>query len=179
VSFCIPGAVILDLYSRKVVGWSLSKSLETDVVADAFFNVVRREKNIRGVFHHSDRGSQYSSKCYQQILALFGTKVSTIRKGNCWDNSPCESFFATLKWEMVASIFDSHCHARNEVEKYIRYYNYERIHSSLKYKTPHEVHSSSSNRFSTGFESHPLETPSKNSSGGSSNTFHQHIDLLN
>jgi len=134
-------AVILDLYSRAVVGWALGDSLSTQLPLAALDAAVRRRRPERGLLHHSDRGCQYTSHEYRAELAALGIDVSMSRKGNCWDNAVAESFFATLKTELVRSQrWSSLNELRSAVFDYIEaFYNRRRLHSSLGYKTPAEV----------------------------------------
>jgi transposase InsO family protein len=133
-------AVILDLFSRRVVGWSLSERLERSVALDALKMALQDRQPPQGLLHHSDRGSQYASHEYQQLLAVHGIQSSMSRKGNCWDNAVAESFFATLKVELVhRSRWSSRTQARNELFEYIElFYNRQRRHSALGYLCPNE-----------------------------------------
>jgi len=133
-------AVILDLFSRRVVGWALNERLERGIVLDALKMALQQRHPPQGLLHHSDRGSQYASHEYQQQLAVHGIQSSMSRKGNCWDNAVAESFFATLKVELVyRSRWSTRTHARNEVFEYIElFYNRRRRHSALGYLSPHE-----------------------------------------
>ena len=133
-------AVILDLFSRRVVGWALSERLERGVALDALQMALTDRQPPQGLLHHSDRGSQYASHEYQQLLTLHGIQSSMSRKGNCWDNAVAESFFATLKLELVyQSRWSTRTHARNEVFEYIElFYNRQRRHSALGYLSPDE-----------------------------------------
>ena len=130
-------AVVLDLYARRVVGWSMQPTLERTVVLAALTDAIRRRHVTAGILHHSDRGSQYASGEYQQLLAAHGFVASMSRTGNCWDNAAMESFFATLKAELPQTEFASHAEARSAVFDYIeRFYNRQRRHSTLEYQTP-------------------------------------------
>ena len=133
-------AVILDLFSRRVVGWALSERLERGVALDALQMALTDRQPPQGLLHHSARGSQYASHECQQLLALHGIQSSMSRKGNCWDNAVAESFFATLKLELVyQSRWSTRTHARNEVFEYIElFYNRQRRHSALGYLSPDE-----------------------------------------
>ena len=133
-------AVILDLFSRRVVGWALSERLERGLALNALKMAVQDRQPPQGLLHHSDRGSQYASSEYQQLLAAHGLLSSMSRKGNCWDNAVAESFFATLKIELG---YQRHWHtrtqARSEVFEYIElFYNRRRRHSALGYLCPNE-----------------------------------------
>ena len=134
-------AAIVDLFSRAVVGWSLSASLATELPMAALRMAVQRRRPEAGLLHHSDRGCQYTSYEYRTALARYGVTVSMSRRGNCWDNAVSESFFATLKNELVHSrCWASRLELRAAVFEYIEvFYNRQRLHSSLAYKTPSEV----------------------------------------
>jgi putative transposase len=131
-------AVILDLYSRMVVGWSMSGNCDEELVERALDQAIARRRPKAGLLHHSDRGSQYTSQAYQTCLEQAGISVSMSRKGNCWDNAAMESFFGTLKDECVGStIYSSHDEARLELFTYMEvYYNRVRRHSTLGYVSP-------------------------------------------
>jgi putative transposase len=130
-------AVVLDLFGRRVVGWSMQASLERGLVLRALSHALQRRQPQPGLLHHSDRGSQYASAEYQALLAQAQIRCSMSRKGNCWDNAAMESFFATLKAELPVSVFDSHAAARSAVFDYIeRFYNRVRLHSTLGYRSP-------------------------------------------
>lgn len=130
-------AVVLDLFARRVVGWSMQPSLERGLVLTALSHALQRRQPQPGLLHHSDRGSQYASTEYQALLAQVQIRCSMSRKGNCWDNAAMESFFATLKAELPVSVFDSHAAARSAVFDYIeRFYNRVRLHSTLGYRSP-------------------------------------------
>jgi putative transposase len=132
-------AVVLDLYARRVVGWSMDATLERILVIGALKHALDSRQVGAGLLHHSDRGSQYASGDYQTLLAKAEITPSMSRKGNCWDNAVIESFFASLKAEIGVEVFDSHAHARSCVFDYIeRFYNRQRRHSTLAYLTPVE-----------------------------------------
>jgi transposase InsO family protein len=134
-------AAILDLFSRAVVGWALSASLSTDLPMAAWTMAAKKRRPEAGLLHHSDRGCQYTSYLYRAALAKQGVTVSMSRKGNCWDNAVAESFFATLKTELVhRRSWASRLEVRAAVFEYIEtFYNRRRLHSSLDYRTPLEV----------------------------------------
>jgi transposase InsO family protein len=136
-------AVILDLFSRAVVGWALDATLATTLPMRALDAAVRRRRPAAGLLHHSDRGCQYTSADYRSALAELGVTVSMSRKGNCWDNAVAESFFATLKTELIhGRRWKNRLELRAAVFEYIEaFYNRRRLHSSLGYKTPAEVES--------------------------------------
>lgn len=131
-------SVVLDLYSRMVVGWSMSGNCDEQLVERALKHALARRHPHAGLLHHSDRGSQYTSHAYQAYLQRYGIQPSMSRKGNCWDNAAMESFFGTLKDECVKETFyASHEEARSELFIYIEtYYNRIRRHSTLGYVSP-------------------------------------------
>lgn len=132
-------AVLLDLYSRRVVGWAMSDRIDRQLVLDALsMAVTHRGAPSGGVLHHSDRGSQYASTDYRKALAEFGFESSMSRKGNCWDNAVSESFFATLKVELVhRHRYVTRTAARRSIFEYIEvFYNRQRRHSTLGYVSP-------------------------------------------
>lgn len=128
-------AVVLDLYSRKVVGWSLKATLSQELVLDALNMAMRRRCPAPGLLHHSDQGSQYAAGPYRRVLNRKGVVCSMSRKGNCWDNAVVESFFKTLKVEL-GSTFSSRESALHAIRDYMVYYNHERLHSTLGYLSP-------------------------------------------
>ena len=133
-------AVVMDLYSRAIVGWSMAERMTRHLVTDALMLAAKRRNPPRGLLHHSDRGSQYASDDFQELLLKYGMICSMSRTGNCWDNAPAESFFSILKRELVFhNRYHSRAQARQSIFDYIeRFYNRRRIHSSLGYLTPSE-----------------------------------------
>ncbi len=133
-------AAVEDLYSRRVVGWSLADHQESRLVVDALALAVQRRLPDEGLLAHSDRGSQYASDHYQSLLARHGITCSMSRRADCWDNAPMESFFASLKKELVhGADFATRAEARAAVVEYIEvFYNSRRRHSSLGYVSPAE-----------------------------------------
>ncbi len=131
-------AVVIDLWSRHVIGFALSESSDTALVLKALELAVARSGVAPGLMHHSDRGVQYASRRYQAALAARGIVPSMSRKGDCWDNAPIESFFATLKSELVhRRRYFTREEARRSVFEFIEvFYNRKRLHSSLGYRTP-------------------------------------------
>jgi putative transposase len=131
-------AVVLDLFNREIVGWSLKPRMTTDIVTDALTMAWFRRKPGPGLLHHSDRGSQYASQAFQQTLAEYGMTCSMSRKGNCWDNAPTESFFNSLKNERVhGTRYATRAGARTDLFDYIEvFYNRSRRHSTLGYQSP-------------------------------------------
>lgn len=133
-------AVILDLFSRRVVGWSMDKSIDRSLVQRALDAALSLRKPQAGLLCHSDRGSQYASGDYQKQLADAGIVCSMSRKGNCWDNAPSESFFASFKRELVHRYsFKTREEARQAIFRWIEvWYNRKRRHSALGYISPEE-----------------------------------------
>ncbi|MFC3860620.1 IS3 family transposase [Deinococcus antarcticus] len=131
-------ATVMDLYSRKIVGWALNERLQTPLVTAALEMAVGRRKPPGGLLHHSDRGSQYTSDVYKQALDRLQAVQSMSEKGECWDNAVQESFFATLKTEMGLSEAQwGRAQTRTEVFEWIEvFYNRRRRHSSLGYRSP-------------------------------------------
>lgn len=133
-------AVVLDLFSRKIVGWAFAASLESSLVEQAFCMAVQNRTTITGLLHHSDRGSQYAGDLYQRLLSDQQMQVSMSRTGNCYDNAPMESFFSTLKCEHVHfQKYRTRQEAQTDIFAYILgFYNRQRRHSSLGYLSPEE-----------------------------------------
>lgn len=126
-------AVVLDLFNREIVGWSLQPGMTADIVCDALTMAWFRRKPEAGLIHHSDRGSQYASHAFQDKLAGFGMQCSMSRKGDCWDNAPTESFFNSLKNERVhGTRYATWEEAKADIFEYIEaFYNRKRLHSTL------------------------------------------------
>jgi len=132
-------AVVLDLFSRKVVGWAMAERMNTDLVELALDMALQTRRPTSVLLHHSDQGSQYTSATYQAKLRDANIQVSMSRVGNCYDNAVVESFFATLKSECVTHQFASHLVARSTIFEYIEaWYNRKRLHSTLGYRSPME-----------------------------------------
>jgi putative transposase len=133
-------AAILDLYSRRVVGWSMSDRITRQLTLDALMMALRARAPATGLVHHSDRGSQYASADYRAALAIAGIECSMSRKGDCWDNAVAESFFATLKTELVHDTdWITRAEARSAIFEYLEvFYNRQRRHSSIGYVSPEE-----------------------------------------
>jgi len=131
-------ASIMDLFTRKIVGWKADSRMTKELVIDALDQAYQREKPSAGVLHHSDRGSQYASKEYQEKLKQYNMIGSMSRKGCCYDNACIESFHSVIKRELVhLEKFKTRARAKREIWEYIeRWYNRRRIHSSIDYKTP-------------------------------------------
>ena len=131
-------AVVLDLFNREVIGWSMKPRMTSDLVTDALTMAWFRRKPDSGVLHHSDRGSQYASHAFQDKLAEYGMICSMSRKGNCWDNAPTESWFSSFKNERYhGHRFTTHDQMKRECFDYIEiFYNRKRLHSSLNFCSP-------------------------------------------
>lgn len=131
-------AAIMDLYSRKIVGWAMSERLDTVLVLKALAMALLHRQPPRNLLFHSDRGVQYASADYRQALSQAGLIASMSRSGNCYDNASMESFWSTLKLELVyRRCFASHAQARTQIFDYIEtFYNRQRIHSALDYLSP-------------------------------------------
>lgn len=131
-------ATIMDLYSRKIIGWSMGKSNSTLLVSQALKMAIEQRQNVKGLILHSDRGIQYASGDYQQLMRDHGIICSMSRKGNCWDNAVMESFYHSLKTEWVVfEDYRTRTQARSSLFEYIElFYNRQRRHSSLAYKSP-------------------------------------------
>jgi putative transposase len=136
-------ATVIDLYSRKIIGWSLQSTMHKQLVMDAMEMALNRRDFPKGVLFHSDRGSQYCSEDYQKLLKLYGLESSMSRKGNCWDNAVAESFFHSIKTELI-------CHeryltrdsAKESIFQYIEvYYNRLRRHSTIGSISPERFES--------------------------------------
>ena len=134
-------AVIEDLATREVVGWSMADHLRADLCVDALVMALQRRRPEPGLVHHSDRGVQYAAGPYRKVLKRHGIEQSMSRKGNCLDNAPMESFFASLKKEHVHHIhFRTRAEARAAVFEYVEiFYDRQRLHSALGYRTPAEA----------------------------------------
>ena len=131
-------AVVIDLFHREVVGWSMSSRMTSSLVCDALTMAIWRRQPRPGLVVHSDRGSQYASHAYRQLLSHHQYVGSMSRKGNCWDNAGAESFFGTLKQERVQWCrYQSRLAAQQDVLRYIvMHYNSKRLHSTLGYMSP-------------------------------------------
>ena len=133
-------AAIVDLYTKKVVGWALDKRMTKELVLKALEQAYKHERPKEGLILHSDRGSQYASYAYRNKVKSYGMIQSMSRKGNCWDNACAESFFSTLKIELIyGEKYRTRAEAKLEIIEYIEmFYNSKRLHSSLEYVSPIE-----------------------------------------
>jgi len=132
-------AAVLDLFSRKVVGWAMTERMDTELVEAAWQMAWLGRRPASGLLHHSDQGSQYTSAAYQRSLTTSLAELSMSRVGNCYDNAVIESFFGTLKTECVTGQFATRALARTSIFEYIEvWYNRQRLHSTLGYLSPVE-----------------------------------------
>lgn len=133
-------AVVMDLASRRIVGWAMDTTLAATLPLRALQMALQARQPAPGLLHHSDRGSQYASAVYQQLLAEHGAIPSMSRQGNCWDNAPVESFFHTLKGECLQGrTFRTRAEARQAIFPYMEvWYNRQRLHSTLGYRSPEQ-----------------------------------------
>ena len=134
-------AVVMDLYSRRIMGWDISESLSKQSVIAALQKAATNYEITADAIFHSDRGVQFASEEFRHLLANLGFAQSMSGTGNCYDNAPMESFFHTLKNElMLRDVINSRAETRATIFEYIEiYYNKKRLHSSLRYRTPEEV----------------------------------------
>lgn len=128
-------AVVLDLASRRVIGWAAGRTVGQELTLAALQQALRRRVPATGLLHHSDRGMHYTGTSYQRLLAAHGITASMSRAGDCWDNAVVESFFATLKTELDAN-WRSGPEAIEALRQYLDWYNHERLHSTLDYVSP-------------------------------------------
>lgn len=131
-------AAVMDLFQRQIVGWCMSSSLEKSITLNALQMAIDRRNPSAGLLHHSDRDVQYACEDYQKLLKANQMICSMSRKGNCWDNAPMESFFHTLKIELIHHRkYETREEARRDIFEYIEiFYNRKRLHSSLGYMSP-------------------------------------------
>jgi putative transposase len=131
-------AVVLDLFSRRIVGWSMSGRIDAELVQAALRMALLHRRPEAGLIHHSDRGVQYAADDFQRLLATHQVTCSMSRKGNCWDNACAESFFGSLKNEWVkGKLYETHDEAKKDIFNYIEvFYNRKRKHASLGYVSP-------------------------------------------
>jgi len=129
-------ALLMDLYSRKIVGWTLDLSMAESLVLSSLQQAIRQRQPAPGLIHHTDRGGQYAGSEYRAVLARAQMRQSMSRAGDCYDSAFMESCFGTLKTELEMTSYQSLDHAKREIEEYINYYNAIRRHSSLDYQSP-------------------------------------------
>ena len=137
-------ACVMDLASRRIVGWSMSERIKADLVCEALKSAYWRRKPSAGLIMHSDRGSQYASDNHRQLIKDYGMIQSMSRRANCWDNASMESFFKTLKVERTHRLrYDTRALAKLDIVDWIEgFYNRRRMHSSIDFKTPVNFESS-------------------------------------
>ena len=143
-------AVLIDLFSRKVVGWSMADHMRSELAVAALKMALGRRRSPHDLVHHTDRGSQYASRKYSEELFVAGVTPSMSRTGNCWDNAVAESYFATLKKEFIHRyLWPERSDAINAVAEYIEvFYNNRRIHSSIGFASPADFEALNSNQLS-------------------------------
>ena len=131
-------ATVIDLYSRRIVGWSMDDRMQTSLVNDALLMAIKQRNPQKGVIYHTDRGSQYAAGSHRTLLKQYGFIQSMSAKGNCYDNAVAESFFHTLKTELThQSVFYTKAEARRTIFEYIEiWYNKQRLHSFNNYMSP-------------------------------------------
>ena len=130
-------AVVLDLFSRRIVGWSMGTTIDAELACRALEMAWQQRRPHKGLIFHSDRGSQYASGAYAELLAGHGIKVSMSRKGNCWDNACSETLFGSLKVERLhGEQFKTHREGKDAVIHWLLWYNRSRMHSTLNYLSP-------------------------------------------
>jgi len=124
-------AIVMDLYSRRIVGWHIDKRMTTDLVSKAMIKAYNLRQPPNGLVFHSDRGSQYTSKQYRKLLTEYGIRASMGDVGACWDNAVVERFFGSLKHDWILKVAQpTREHMKNDVAAYMRYYNQERQHTA-------------------------------------------------
>jgi len=124
-------AIVMDLYSRRIVGWHIDKRMTTDLVSKAMIKAYNHRQPPKGLVFHSDRGSQYTSKQYRKLLAGYGIRASMGDVGACWDNAVVERFFGSLKHDWIFKIAQpTREHMKKDVAAYMRYYNLVRLHTA-------------------------------------------------
>ena len=134
-------AVVLDLFSRRVVGWAMRETMPQELTITALQMAITNRRPGSGLVHHSDRGSQYAAHAYRRLMDESGLLCSMSRKGDCWDNAPMESFFGSMKCELDdGQAFETRQAARNAVFAFIEgFYNRRRLHSAIGYRSPADM----------------------------------------
>jgi len=136
-------AIVMDLYSRRIVGWHISKRMTRDLVEQALTKAHNLRKPGKGLVFHSDRGSQYTSKGFRNLLSRLGCRASMGDVGACWDNAVVERFFGSLKYDWLFKVPQpTRTHMREDVARYMKYYNVERLHSANLDQSPIEFENS-------------------------------------
>ena len=131
-------AVLMDRFSRKIVGWKLGTDMTEKIVIASLRAAIRTRKPAPGLIHHSDRGGQYAGKAYRKIIKRADMKQSMSRAGDCYDNAFMESCFGTIKNELEMTEYKNYYEALKDIRDYITYYNFERKHSAIEYQTPNQ-----------------------------------------
>lgn len=132
-------AVVMDLYSRRIVGWCMDRTMTQALAIRALMMAINLRQPKAGLMHHSDRGSQYCSEAYQTLLKQHSIRSSMSRKGNCWDNAVMERFFKSYKEEWIGDqVYYTRDAAIRDMQEYMKYYDGVRLHSTLGYRTPME-----------------------------------------
>jgi putative transposase len=134
-------ALVMDRFSRRVVGWNLDESMTEPLILEALQQAIRARQPRRDLIHHSDRGGQYAGHAYRAVLRRAAMRQSMSRAGNCYDNAFMESCFGTIKTELEMTEYENGPQARTEIASYLAYYNTERRHSALDYVSPHHFES--------------------------------------
>lgn len=130
-------AIVMDLYSRRIVGWHIDNHMTTDLVSKALMKAYNLRQPPRGLVFHSDRGSQYTSKRYRKLLSAYGMRASMGSVGACWDNAVVERFFGSLKHDWILKIAQpTRAHMKGDVAKYMKYYNEHRLHTANNHLSP-------------------------------------------
>lgn len=131
-------AVVLDMFSRRVVGWAMSETMPQELTMTALQMAITNRRPVPGLVHHSDRGSQYAARAYRRLLEEHSMLCSMSRKGDCWDNAPMESFFGSMKTELEdGTVFETRQAAKNALFSFIEgFYNRQRLHSAIGYCSP-------------------------------------------
>lgn len=135
IRFCYL-AVLMDLHSRRIVGWNLDRDMREELVLKALTDSIRDHQPAMGLCHHTDRGGQYAGKRYREVLTRASMLQSMSRTNNCYDNAIMESCFGTIKNELEMTEYKTVRQARNELMSYVQYYNFKRKHSALGYRSP-------------------------------------------
>jgi putative transposase len=139
-------ATLMDLFSRKIVGWSMHQQISSNLTCAALKMAIAARRPTPGLICHSDRGSQYACRRYRQLLLHHGLLASMSRRGNCYDNAPCESFFATLKGELEIDNFKTRQQAQAAIFEFIEvFYNRKRLHSALGHQSPEQFEANQRN----------------------------------
>jgi len=132
-------AVVMDLYSRRIIGWATDKRMTTGLISRAMIMAYNLRQPLKGLIFHSDRGSQYTSKSYRELLENYGVRASMGDVGACWDNAVVERFFGSLKYDWIFKVHQpTREHMTKDVRAYVKYYNLDRLHSSNNDLSPSE-----------------------------------------